>query len=317
MSKPRRRPATGASAATSATRPATKRRSPPRPAPYWQRPGVIVGAALAAAAIIVSGFWLADRPGTSPTMDKASAYVGGDLHTVTVIDGQLFVGGHDGVARSNDGGKHWAQVASLRGADAMGWAQTSQTILVGGHAGLFQSTSRSLSFTKSEGLGPVTDVHAIGAAGDTVYLASPQAGLLVSTDAGASWTSRNASVGQGFMGTILVDPANPNRLVAPDMQNGVVASSDGGQTWKPLGGPVGAMSVTWDPTHTQRLVAMGMRGGALTNDGGRTWAALQTPQGTSAVTFSADGRTLYAATLEGQTALISASSDDGLTWTAS
>jgi len=181
---------------------------------------VIVGAALAAAAIIVSGFWLADRPGTSPTMDQASAYVGGDLHTVTVIDGQLFVGGHDGVARSNDGGKHWAQVASLRGADAMGWAQTSQSIFVGGHAGLFQSASRSLSFTKSDGLGPVTDVHAIGAAGDTVYLASPQAGLLVSTDSGASWTSRNASVGQGFMGTILVDPADPNRLVAPTCRTG-------------------------------------------------------------------------------------------------
>ncbi len=106
MSKPRRGPATGASAAMSATRSATRRRSPSRPAPYWQRPGVIVGAALAAAAIIVSGFWLADRAGTSPTMNQASAYVGGDLRTVTVIDGQLFVGGHDGVARSNDGGKH-------------------------------------------------------------------------------------------------------------------------------------------------------------------------------------------------------------------
>lgn len=316
MSKPRRRPATGASAATSATRSATKRGSPPPPAPYWQRPGVIVGAALAAAAIIFGGFWLADRTGTSPTMDTAGAYVGGDLHTVTVVDGQLFVGGHDGVARSNDGGKHWAQVASLRGADAMGWARTSQRIFVGGHAGLFQSTSGALSFTRSDGLGRVTDVHALGASGDTIYLASPQVGLLASTDAGASWTLCNASVGQRFMGTILVDPADPNRLVAPDMQNGVVASSDGGTTWKPLGGPGGAMSVAWDPTNTQRLVAIGMGGGTLTTDGGRTWVGLQTPPGTSAVTFSADGRTLYAGTLEGQTARISASSDDGLTWTA-
>lgn len=316
MSKPRRRPTINASAAISATRSSTRRGSPPRPAPYWQRPGVIVCAALAAAAIIVGGFWLADRAGTSATMDTAGAYVGGDLHTVTVVDGQLFVGGHDGVARSDDGGKHWAQVASLRGADAMGWARTSQRIFVGGHAGLFESTLGGLSFTKSDGLGRVTDVHALGAAGDTVYLASPQAGLLASTDAGASWTSRNASVGQGFMGTILVDPADPNQLVAPDMQNGIVASSDGGKTWKPLAGPGGVMSVAWDPTNTQRLVAIGMGGGALTTDGGRTWAGLQIPPGTSAVTFSADGRTLYAGTLEGQTARVSASSDDGLTWTA-
>ncbi len=100
------------------------------------------------------------------------------------------------------------------------------------------------------------------------------------------------------------------------MQNGVVASSDGGRTWTGLGGPDGAMSVAWDPTNIQRIVAVGMGGGAVSSDGGRTWADLELPQGTSVVTFSADGTTLYAGALDGQTARISTSTDGGTTWTA-
>ena len=100
------------------------------------------------------------------------------------------------------------------------------------------------------------------------------------------------------------------------MQNGVVASSDGGRTWTGLGGPDGAMSVAWDPANIQRIVAVGMGGGAVSSDGGRTWADLELPQGTSVVTFSADGTTLYAGALDGQTARISTSTDGGTTWTA-
>lgn len=70
-------------------------------------------------------------------------------------------------------------------------------------------------------------MHALGAAGDTVYLASPRAGLLASSDGGRSWQTRNADAGRGFMGTILVDSADPAHLIAPDMQSGLVASADG------------------------------------------------------------------------------------------
>lgn len=271
-------------------------------------------AAAGAAALIAGGIYLAAQDGESGGTDSARPYVGGDLHTITAIEGRLYVGGHDGVAVSTDEGQTWRSVSSLQGADAMGWAQTSRALLVGGHPGLFTSTDNGTTFTKTAGDSQVGDVHALGAAGDTAYLASPQAGLLTSDDGGATWTLRNSAVGQTFMGTILVDPSDPQHVIAPDMQNGLVTSSDGGSTWTVLGGPSGAMSVAWDPTDTQRLIAVGMDGGALTSDGASTWADLQLPGGTTAATFSEDGTTLYAAALDGDTARVFSSTDKGQTW---
>lgn len=317
MSKPSRTPATtGRTVAASASKSSSRRRPPLPPAPHRRRWWFALAAGSAAALLIFGGFRLASQGDTDSGADSATAYVGGDLHTVTVANGRLFVGGHNGVASSTDHGRHWVPVTSLTGADAMGWAVTPGAILVGGHTGLFRSTDGGLTFAQADGLGQVSDVHALGAAGESVYLASPEAGLLASSDGGSTWISRNTSVGQSFMGTIMVDPKSQNHLVAPDMQSGVVTSSDGGRTWRSLGGPGGAMSVAWDPTNIQRIVAVGMGGGALSSDGGQTWASLQLPQGASAVTFSADGTTMYAAALDGQTARLTTSTDGGTTWTA-
>ena len=129
----------------------------------------------------------------------------------------------------------------------------------------------------------------LGGAGDTVYAGTAARGLLASNDGGASWEARNAEAGKMFMGVILVDPADPQRLIAPDMSAGLMASADGGVTWKPLGGPGGAMAAAWDPTNTQRLLAVGMAESALSNDGGKTWTPLTLPEGAAAATFSPDG----------------------------
>lgn len=320
-----RKPTAGATARPSTgkkppprLKPASRRAAPQPPAPHRRRWGPAVAAGAALVALTAGGLWVSARDGNSaPDTAAAGAYVGGDLHTLTAAAGRLYVGGHDGVATSIDAGKNWTPVTSLRGADAMGWAVTPAGILAGGHPGLFRSTDGGSTFTKDTGLGQISDVHALGAAGTTAYLASPQAGLLTSDDGGLSWQPRNSEVGRSFMGTILVDPADPQRLVAPDMQNGLVTSSDGGSTWTSLGGPGGAMAAAWDPTNTQRLVAVGMNGGAISSDGGRTWTDLTLPTGTSAATFSPDGGTLFAGALDGDTARTFASADAGTTWTAS
>ncbi len=277
------------------------------------------GGALAALAVGAVIALLAIRGGQDAPSSQAAGstapYVGGDLHTVTALGDRLYVGGHDGAAVSTDGGKVWSAVPSLRGADAMGWAQTPAGLLAGGHPGLYRSTDSGATFTKTTGPAQVSDVHALGASGSTAYLASPRAGLLISGDGGASWQVRNPQAGKTFMGALLVDPADAQHLIAPDMQNGLVTSADGGRTWTVLGGPQGAMSVAWDPNNTQRLVAVGMAGGAFSNDGGRTWTDLTMPAGTSAATFSPDGATLYAAALDGSNARVQASTDRGRTWT--
>lgn len=270
-----------------------------------------------AAALAVAGgatFLAVRGDGDDAGGSSAAPVVGGDLHILTSIDDALYVGGHAAVAVSRDGGRAWQQVSSLEEADAMGWAQTSDALLVGGHPGLFRSTDGGASFTPVTGDGAVPDAHALGSAGDTVYVGSPQAGLLVSEDGGATWETRNAEAGRSFMGTILVDPADPQRLLAPDMSNGLLASSDGGRSWTPLGGPQGTMAAAWDPTDLARIVVVGMSESAISTDGGRTWQPLPVPAGTSAVTFSADGQTMYTAALDGETAVASASTDGGRTW---
>lgn len=274
----------------------------------WALAGV---AALAVAAVVT---YLAVRDGDQGNQAASTPVVGGDLHTLAAVDDALYVGGHAAVAVSRDGGRAWQPVPSLDGADAMGWAQTSDALLAGGHPGLFRSTDGGASFSQVTGDGAIADAHALGAAGNTVYLGSPQAGLLVSEDGGATWETRNAEAGRSFMGTILVDPADPQRLLAPDMSNGLLASTDGGRNWNAIGGPQGTMAAAWDPTDTARIVVVGMSETAISSDGGRTWEPLPVPSGTSAVAFSSDGRTLYTAALDGEVAVPSTSTDGGQTW---
>lgn len=276
-----------------------------------------VGAATAVVAALAGGVLVLATTGGDDAggTDAANPYVGGDLHVMASFADRLYVGGHDGGAVSADGGATWAALESLRGADPMGWGKASDAMLVGGHPGLFRSTDDGATFIRVTGAAAIPDVHALGAVGDTAYAASTQAGLLASTDGGATWQVVNPQVGRGFMGTILIDPADPERLVAPDMGQGLVTSTDGGLTWTPLGGPGGAMAAAWDPTDTDRILAVGMGTNALSTDGGATWTTVELPPGATAATFTDDGDTLYAATLDGTTARTYASTDLGGTWT--
>lgn len=275
----------------------------------------IAGLALVGVGVVAA--ILLTRSDSGPT-SSGRPFVGGDLHSLVVGSGttsRLYVGGHEGVATSADGGRTWRQIDSLDGADAMGWAFTDEDVLVGGHPGLFVSSDGGRTFQMdNEGL-PATDVHALGSGGGVIYAASPQLGVFASTDGGASWDVRTDQVGQAFMGSILVDPQDPNRLVAPDMQAGAVESLDGGRSWGVLGGVPGAMWVSWDRTDTDRIVVSGMGQAALTRDGGRNWARLMVPDEASVVEIdSTDPNTFYAGVLEGTEAAVWVSGDGGSTW---
>lgn len=290
-------------------RPIRRRASWHRSPLTWLVGVTIVG--VAAAALVLT------RPDNDPS-SPGRPFVGGDLHSLVVDPAdpsRLYVGGHEGVAVSSNGGRTWRQVKSLAGADAMGWAFTEAGVLVGGHPGLFVSDDDGHTFhLDNEGL-PATDVHAIGSRAGVIYAASPQVGLFASIDGGGSWEVRTDRVGHAFMGSILVDPEDPNHLVAPDMQAGAVESSDGGRTWSVLGGVGGAMWVSWDAQDTDRIVVSGMGRAAVTRDGGRTWEPLRVPARTSVVEISPDSAdTLYAGVLEGSEAALWISRDGGSTW---
>ncbi len=244
---------------------------------------------------------------------------GGDFHSIAVDPSnpeRIFVGGHQAVSESTDGGATWSEVPTLRDADAMGWVFTTDSVYVSGHPGLTVSVDGAGSFERSNDGLPDTDLHALGGTDDLLYAAGPSVGVSVRTEPDGPWEQRTAQTGESFFGRILVDPTEPDQMIAADAANGVVSSGDGGRTWLLL--PSGLESATWlsrSGPDGQTIVASGGAGAALSRDGGATWEQLAVPPGASLVELSpADPDTMYAGIHDGERVRVSTSHDAGRTW---
>lgn len=285
----------------------------------WYRRSATRNLGIAAAVVVVAamGLFVGGRDENNQSV-TSSPVVGADLHSLVTYPSHpatLYIGSHQGVSVSRDSGATWRVVPSLDGADAMGWAFTDGAILVGGHPGIRISEDGGRTFeARNDGL-PATDIHALGAGDSTVFAASPAAGFLSSGDGGRSWQLVTGQVGQGFMGRILVDPADARHLIAPDMQAGVAESRDGGKSWTALGGLRGAMWVTWEEADTSHIIVVSPGSAAETRDGGDTWQQLDVPDGASIVEMSSgNAATLYAAVLDAPNARVWTSHDGGHSW---
>ena len=264
--------------------------------------------------LALSFLTIADASAGTNKAERATTYVGGDIHTLTYTKNGLILTGHESGSVSKDEGITWKTIPSFKHSDIMAWATTDVGSLAGGHNGLFRSNLDGKSLVRFNFFDKVSDVHALGAAGKSVYIGSPQAGFLSSTDSGKTWKSINQKFGDGFMGSMLVDPANPLRVIAPDMSNGLVLTLDGGKKWSRFGGPTSVMSVDWNRSDTKEIVALGMSEGALTKNNGKSWTTFPVPMGASAVAFSPNGKKILIAILTGQKAGVLVSSNEGKTW---
>lgn len=277
-----------------------------------------LGLGIGFSTLLFAGPLSAAEAATSPGGSMMNqVYVGDHLHTMSVLGHRFFMTGHDGAGMSDDGGSSWTPMPSLKGADVMSWTSTSKGIFAGGHNGLFRSINNGATFKKMKFYGSTSDVHAIGAAGRFVYLGSPQVGFMMSVDYGATWKIRNAKVGQNFMGSMLIDPKNPERIIAPDMSAGLATSLDGGLTWSSLGGPGGPMAVAWNSKNRKEIAAIGMMSGGISTDAGKTWKELRLPSGAAAIDFSPDGKKIYVGVLVGTKAQLYTSVNQGKSWQTS
>ncbi len=145
------------------------------------------------------------------------------------------------------------------------------------------------------------------------------AGILKSTDGGATWTNLpgpfvgpfDSITGGGSIGALAVDPSNGQILLAGvtlSGNDGVFRSTDGGSTWTNVLGGSGfpATGVVFDPTNgNNAFAAIGAPSGNASNgvygstDGGVTWTALLTagtaPAGRIAIALAPSApTTLYA-----------------------
>ncbi len=130
---------------------------------------------------------------------------------------------------------------------------------------------------------------------DTVYAGAagngPEAGLYRSTDAGAHWDF--VALQGHAVSSIVIDPRNPNVVLAAAGDTGVMRSSDGGKTWKSTlpDDKAGGVWLVFDPDNPKKMYA-GTRkiepGGRGGGGGGRGAPPVLTPATDSQIYRSTD-----------------------------
>jgi len=205
---------------------------------------------------------------------------------------------YGGVFVSADGGAHWQQIdQGLDGRDVFSLAESPEgTILAGTNHGIFaleeneQGSAWSPRSTVQNTLvKPATESHngkrvniekqvkdiqrvmdgrvlSLDLSGGS-WLASTTGGLFTSKDHGASWQ------GGPVIGAVdyLAVAAHSNLLTAA-RREGVVLSSDAGQTWMPIGVPATLTRIHCITFSADGTLWLGAREGVyFTRDQGKTW----------------------------------------------
>jgi photosystem II stability/assembly factor-like uncharacterized protein len=133
------------------------------------------------------------------------------------------------IQRSNDGGKTWEPVGNEFAYDG-----------VPGTHQWYDGTAHPWEFKRVWHLEPSLSDP------DTVYAGVEDAAMFRTTDGGKSWQELSGLRGHGTgphwqpgaggmcLHTILIDPANPERIFIAISAAGAFRSDDGGKSWKPI-----------------------------------------------------------------------------------
>ncbi|MBA4064436.1 MAG: glycosyl hydrolase [Isosphaera sp.] len=276
-------------------------------------------------AVASGGVWKTTNAGTTwaPVFDNEGSYSIGcvvlDPKNPSVVwvgtgenNSQRSVGYGDGVYKSTDGGKTWANVG-LKQSEHVGKIvidpRDSDTVYVaaqgplwkeGGDRGLHKTTDGGKTWAKVLSIDDntgVTDVVLDPRNPDVLVAASwqrrrhvwtiinggPGSAIHRSTDAGKTWKKVTAGLPAGDLGRIglATAPSDPDTVYAiveaADGAGGIHRSTDRGVTWEKRN-PFAAQAQYYshlvvDPANKDRLYAMNVRI-QVSDDGGRTLAPL-------------------------------------------
>lgn len=254
---------------------APKRREKKSLVPRWAYP---LAVAVLLAAVPLGAFLLGKDKATSGGAAPASASASGglpdtpDYHSLLVAPSDpkhIFLGTHAGLYESRDGGRNWRQ-AALEGQDAMNLARSDgETVWTAGHNVFAKSTDGGKTWidVRPEGL-PSLDIHGftVDPHDQTLWAAVAGQGLYRSNDGGRSFDLVSKDVGGAVMALTV---ASEGRLLAADMQAGLLVSEDGGKQWQ-VAERAQVMGLATNPEDPRLIVAAGP-GILLSTDGGETW----------------------------------------------
>lgn len=203
----------------------------------------------------------------------------------------VFFGHHNGVMRSDDGGRTWRPLVQRPNFDAMGLAVSRsdpRQIYLAGHDVFQVSRDGGASWQPLSHNLPGTDIHGFAMRPDNpshLYAFVVGHGLFTSVDGGRSWSKLSDRL-PGDVMALAVAGGTPEILYAGGMRSGVLRSTDGGRSWEPLpGSPRGVMALVVDPAAPQTVYAGADGGLYKSTDGGGTWRKLPFP-GANAVALA-------------------------------
>jgi photosystem II stability/assembly factor-like uncharacterized protein len=241
-----------------------------------------------------------------------------------------FFGHHNGIMRSDDGGRTWNTLVDRRGFDAMQLATSSRSsagrMYLAGHDVFQYSDDGGRTWRPVQHNLPGTDIHQFALNPDNpdrLTAAVVGFGVLHSVDAGRTWAKLPAQP-PGEVTALASAGGEPELLFAGTAASGVVRSVDGGASWSRASGQTGSdsafravLALAVDAASRETLYAGTDSGLAKSTDGGATWSALAYP-GENAVAVAvspANPRVVLAvATSPRRQGLVYRSEDGGASW---
>lgn len=278
----------------------------------------IVG--IATGAYLIRAQWTGSGAGARPLSILTTA----DFHALAFSPDDpnaVFFGHHNGMMRSDDGGRTWRPLVDRRNFDAMGLGiGGGSRLYLAGHDVFQVSTDGGASWEPASNNLPGTDIHGFAmspADPNRLYAFVVGYGAFGSVDGGATWEPLPDRLPDDVM-ALAAAGGEPDTLFAGSMSSGGLRSTDGGQSWSRIAAPGfrGVMAIAVDRVDPQ-VVYAGVEGGLFkTTDAGSSWSKLQFP-GDNAVAIAVNPgqpNVVLAITVKDRKGLVYRSEDAGATW---